>query len=205
MVPRVLMALVMSALPALASDICLRAADLAAQRHDIPRDVMRAITLTETGRRADGQFSPWPWTVNMEGAGHWFDDLGAALAFIAPHHARGARSYDVGCFQLNWRWHGENFPDLETMFDPDRNADYAARYLRGHYEAFGDWTRAAGRYHSGTPEYATRYAARFAEIRASLGPLAEVEMMEPPRVFGLRQARGPLLTRARGPLFGGGT
>ncbi|NCO17681.1 MAG: lytic transglycosylase domain-containing protein, partial [Alphaproteobacteria bacterium] len=102
-------ALALSLAPALASGfpaanpaaICLAVADRAADAHGVPRAVMRALTRTETGRAYGGALQPWPWTVNMEGAGHWFDSRAEALAYVAREQARGARSFDVGCFQLN--------------------------------------------------------------------------------------------------------
>jgi len=144
--------------------ICLAAGDRAADAHGVPRAVMRALTRTETGRSSGGALQPWPWTVNMEGAGHWFDSRAAALAYVAREQARGARSFDVGCFQLNHRWHGQAFASVEAMFDPAANADYAARFLKGLHDESGAWDAAAGLYHSRTPEFRDRYAARFARI-----------------------------------------
>jgi hypothetical protein len=146
--------------------ICLSTADRAADRHGVPRAVMRALTRTETGRARDGALQPWAWTVNMEGAGRWFDSRAEALAYVRQEQARGARSFDVGCFQINHRWHGENFDDVEHMFDPDANADYAARFVADLYQETRDWARAAGYYHSRTPEFYTRYRDRFARILA---------------------------------------
>ena len=100
------------------SDICLRAGQTAARRAGVPEPVLLAITLTETGRVMNGRHRPWPWTVNMEGVGKWFDTREEALAYVRAHHARGARSYDVGCFQINYRWHGQAFASIEAMFDP---------------------------------------------------------------------------------------
>ena len=148
------------------AEVCLRAADAAADRTGIPRTVMRAITLTETGRSRDGRLEPWPWTVNMEGAGHWFKSRDAALAYVRREQARGARSFDVGCFQVNHLWHGEHFTSLEAMFDPAINADYAARFLRDLHDETGDWSRAAGFYHSRTPEFFNRYRTRFDRLHA---------------------------------------
>ena len=54
------------------------------------------------------------------------------------------------------------------MFDPDANAAYAARFLSELYAEFGDWSRAAGAYHSRTPKFANRYRGRFDRIRARL-------------------------------------
>lgn len=104
----------------------------------------------------------------MEGRGVWFDSFEEARDYVARHHARGARSYDVGCFQINYRWHGQHFSSLEQMFDPDTNAKYAARFLGQLYAEFGDWSRAAGAYHSRTPSFAGKYRARFDRIRGRL-------------------------------------
>ncbi|MGI9395734.1 MAG: lytic transglycosylase domain-containing protein [Boseongicola sp.] len=157
------------------SAICDTAAMAASRRSGVPIDVLRAISLTETGRRLDGKLRAWPWTVNMEGAGKWFDDRSAAQAYVDVHAGRGARSFDVGCFQLNYRWHGDAFASIEEMFDPQANADYAANFLRELYSEFGDWPRAAGAYHSRTPKFARKYQARFERIRKTLG-----EPMHPP-------------------------
>ena len=91
--------------PALAN-ICYRAIDRASTQMNVPADVKLAITLTETGRKMKGDYRPWPWTVNMEGKGFWFDTRAEALAYVKRRHAEGARSFDVGCFQINYKWHG---------------------------------------------------------------------------------------------------
>jgi hypothetical protein len=148
------------------SALCDRAAEQAARETGVPLAVLRAIALTESGRRRDGRLRPWPWTVNMEGAGAWFDTADAALAYVNAHHARGARSFDVGCFQVNFRWHGHAFASLEEMLHPLANARYAARFLADLHAAFGDWSRAAGAYHSRTPEHAERYRRRFDALLA---------------------------------------
>lgn len=168
-----LAALLAAPVPALARPLaagqvetaCELAARAAARRHGVPLDVLRAIALTETGRRLNGQMRAWPWTVNMEGLGKWFPDGDSALAYVERHLGRGARSFDVGCFQVNYRWHGRAFRSVAEMFDPEANADYAARFLRELFAEFGDWSRAAGAYHSRTPELARRYRARFDRFR----------------------------------------
>lgn len=146
--------------------VCDQAATLAAARTGVPISVMKAITLTETGRTRDGRARPWPWTVNMEGKGVWFDDRTAALAYATAHHDLGARSFDIGCFQINYKWHHEAFASIDEMFDPAENALYAAGFLQQLYAETGDWELAAGAYHSRTPEHAERYRARFATYRA---------------------------------------
>lgn len=147
------------------ADICDLVARNAAAATGVPISVLKAISLTETGRKRGGKMRPWPWTVNMEGKGVWFDNPKEALEYVAGHHARGARSYDVGCFQLNYKWHGQNFPSIEAMFQPDTNALYAARFLLDLYREKGNWEDAAGAYHSRTKKYADKYKARFSRYR----------------------------------------
>ena len=161
-----LAALLGAALPATASDaaLCHAAAREAAARTGVPEAVLLAISLTETGTKRDGRFDAWPWTVNMEGKGVWFDTREQALAYALDEQARGARSFDLGCFQLNHRWHGEAFrQSVEAMFDPVATAMYAAKFLGDLYAETGSWEKAAGLYHSRTPDLAAKYAGLFAK------------------------------------------
>lgn len=170
--------------------ICEEAGAFASARVGVPEDVLRALSRTETGRNLEGHFVPWPWTVNMEGTGKWFDTPDEALAFALAEHQRGARSFDIGCFQVNFKYHGQAFGSIRDMFDPYQNALYAARFLASLYLELGDWTKAAGAYHSRTPDLASRYSSRFADIYDGLDGLplpeaaplrlAEVEAGPPP-------------------------
>lgn len=146
--------------------LCDRAARVAARSRDVPYDVLQAISRAETGRSAAGGLEPWPWTVNMEGAGKWFASEDEARAYVFRHFKRGARSFDVGCFQVNYKWHGAAFRSIDDMFDPVLNADYAAKFLLELYDEFGSWSAAAGAYHSRTQSHARSYTARFDKIRA---------------------------------------
>lgn len=150
--------------------MCDRAAAAAAHGSDVPVDILRALTRTETGRARGGRLTPWPWTVNMEGAGHWFPTRAEALAFVNKHQKRGARSFDVGCFQINYRWHGEAFANIAAMFDPLQNAQYAASFLTELRGNRRNWRQAVGRYHSKTPKFANKYTSRFDRIHAALAP-----------------------------------
>lgn len=143
------------------SNLCVHAARAAAEQTGVPVGVMQAITLVETGQRRDGVVRPWPWAVNAAGEGQWFDTPGAAETRVQGLIDRGETNVDLGCFQLNYRWHARNFASIADMLDPDRNAEYAARYLAGLYARTGDWSSAAAAYHSATPEYAARYRLKF--------------------------------------------
>jgi hypothetical protein len=156
--------------------LCERAAARAARITGVPLDVLRTISLVETGRRSNRSLKPWPWTVNLEGKGYWFDTRAEAVAFSESALRKGARSFDVGCFQLNYRWHGQAFGSVREMFDPSANALYAARFLQDLYREKGNWAEAAGAYHSRTPKFSARYMARFTRIRAELAPPASLPL-----------------------------
>ncbi|MEO0819212.1 MAG: lytic transglycosylase domain-containing protein [Pseudomonadota bacterium] len=158
----------------------MRAAREASERHGVPPDLMEAIALVETGRRIDGQFLPWPWALNVEGQGSWHRDADAAAQSARAHLAAGRRSIDLGCFQINHRWHGDAFASPEAMLEPRRNADYAARFLAALHHESGDWMVAAGHYHSRTPALARSYRERVASHLPGGEPSAD----------GPRQERG---------------
>ena len=71
------------------------------------------------------------------------------------------------------------FASLADAFDPEENADYAARFLRQLYAETGNWTAAAGLYHSRTPLLAASYrqavALRLANTAANF-PSEEVRL-----------------------------
>lgn len=206
--------------------LCEDAAAQAAQQSGVPIAVLRAIALAESGRNHGGALRPWPWTLNEGGRGSWFETADAALAHLRAALASGRSNIDIGCFQINHRWHSDRFFSLEAMLDPRSNALYAAGFLAQLYRESGDWSIAAGAYHSRTPEHATRYRGRFDTLLASL---TDMPPAEPPRrpatalrnnLFPLLQgggggtggslvpagaATGPrLLSPARGALFGEG-
>jgi hypothetical protein len=165
--------------PAHPAALCREAAIAAARRHGVPAEIMRAITLTETRRRVAGHTGPWPWTLNIAGEGLYFGRREAALARARRAIERGERSVDIGCFQINYRWHGAKFPSIEAMMAPRAAADYAARWMAELHAETGDWLRAAGHYHSRTPRHAARYrraiARSLAEIGADPARLARAE------------------------------
>jgi hypothetical protein len=141
---------------------CRGAISTAEREAGIPAGLLQAIGRVESGRRdpVTGRFAPWPWTINAEGRGMYFPAREAAIAEVRQLHSRGVRIIDVGCMQVNLHHHPTAFPTLEQAFDPLTNARYAARFLTELQSTRGDWARAAGHYHSQTPERAEPYRAR---------------------------------------------
>ena len=200
-----------------ASHLCSAAADRAARETGVPRALLRAVMTAESGRGdLGGGLRPWPWALNVEGQGHWPATEDAALAMVDGFLREGRNSIDIGCFQINLRWHGRAFNSAAEMIDPDRNAAYAAEFLLDLYRETGSWREAAGAYHSRDPARAEAYVARLKSVHAALaaaGPAVEGALpREPSRAdatpvaFSLRGSRGPIIAArsARGPLLGRG-
>jgi soluble lytic murein transglycosylase-like protein len=56
---------------------------------------------------------------------------------------------DLGCMQINHRYHGAEFSSVGAMLDPHANVDYAARFLARLHARHETWTMAVARYHAG--------------------------------------------------------
>lgn len=190
--------------------LCETAARDASDQTGVPLAVLRAISLAETGRETAAGFQPWPWAMNRAGAGSWYGSRQEVAQAAEAELASGRRNFDLGCFQLNHRWHADAFSSIDAMLDPEQNALYAAQFLARLFAESQDWPSAAAAYHSRTPEYAERYRARFETILASLTGEPEfssspdtpppVENLFPLLRAGARASAGslmPLQTSAR--------
>jgi len=139
--------------------MCANAARHAETEHRIPRHLLFAISLKETGRWHDGRQESytWPWTVTSGGEGRHFPNKIAAMAEVRRLLAKGITNIDVGCMQINLHYHGKAFDDLEEAFDPDRNTEYAARFLTELKKRYGSWREAIEHYHSGNETRGKNY------------------------------------------------
>ncbi len=184
--------------------VCEAAAARAEIRHGIPTGLLAAISKVETGRgNADGSaIVAWPYAINAEGTGMHFNNAAEAIAQVQSFQASGMESIDIGCMQINLKWHPNAFASLAEGFDPETNADYAARYLAELAATHGTWNVAVGFYHSSTPHRQAYYRTKVMEAwngnygggadgTASMAMAAPVAPVEPrPQI-------------APSPLFGG--
>lgn len=152
------------------SALCVGAIARAEQRHATPPGLLATIAKVESGRRdGAGALEPWPWTINADGQGYFFPSKEAALDWARRSLANGVQFMDVGCMQVDLQMHPTAFRSLEDAFDPEANADYAARYLRDlRQETGGNWYAAIGLYHSHRPELADFYRLAVAAVGAGL-------------------------------------
>ncbi|MCA8927213.1 MAG: lytic transglycosylase domain-containing protein [Alphaproteobacteria bacterium] len=194
------------AAPRAAPTVCASAAATAARESGVPEEWLQAIALVESGRVQRQGRTAWPWAVNDHGEGLWFANKREAVRHVQRQLAAGRTSVDVGCFQINWRWHGEAFDGVADAFDPLANARYAARFLRQLRDETGSWPEAVGRYHSATPHLNRAYRARVARARevVETGPRPVRRALPPAAggvVLAMLHAAEPLLRAPARPLL----
>jgi hypothetical protein len=194
------------------SSLCKNAIAAAELARRIPDAFLTAIAKVESGRPVDGVVEPWPWTINAEGAGSFYASKDDAIAAVRALQARGVRSIDVGCMQVNLLQHPEAFASLDQAFDPAANAQFAAGLLVSLFGQFGSWPLAAAAYHSQTPGIGAAYQKQVLAAWAipdrpgrHAAP-AQAEAAAPPRpphnAAMAEAARAPYLPAAAAPAFG---
>ena len=160
LMPLDLIAAEIDGVPAI-DNVCLAEARRAEDRHGIPRGLLQSITRVEAGRKTvTGEYMPWPWTLNDQGKGLFFDTKQAAVDYLQEAVSAGDHSVDAGCMQVNTKWHMDGFFELADMLDPVQNADYAASFLLDLHAAHQSWDGAVKHYHSSDPAKHVQYHAR---------------------------------------------
>lgn len=170
-------------------EACREQAALVERAAGIPEGLLLAIGKRESGRHdpQSGGVLPWPWSVNREGEDRFFASREQAVAFVAEAQRLGSRSIDVGCFQINLKYHPTAFASLEEAFDPAANAAYAGRFLTALHDREGSWEGAVASYHSATPWRGVPYReAVFATWRGLAASLAAPAWNVANVVMGIR-------------------
>jgi len=147
------------------ADLCDQSIEHVASTSVVPRDVIFKIARLESGRSIDGRHVSWPWSLNNGGKGYFLKDRATALSTLAQLKAQGKTNVDVGCMQLNIRWHADFFHSPEQMINPLDNVRYAARYLEQLYKETGSWDKAVKFYHSRNAEFNTVYYEKYKKMK----------------------------------------
>jgi hypothetical protein len=170
-----------NALPAFAWEgLCLDTAARVNAQEGLPPHMLGSIAITESGRMDPDTKAKvaWPWTVTSGGDGQYFPSKAAAIAEVRRLQKAGVENIDVGCMQINLKYHPKAFASVEAGFDPETNVRYAARFLKEMRQGFGSWSEAVRRYHSADDTRSLAYAKRVARnyydlTGAKPGTLAE--------------------------------
>jgi hypothetical protein len=128
----------------------------------LPVGIMQAISLAESGRwdKASQSHFAWPWTVMALGKGRFYPSKAAAIAAVRELQADGVKNIDVGCMQVNLKYHPDAFESLEEAFDPTVNALYAAQLFAKLRVTTRSIHRAVAHYHSTTREHNIPYTRK---------------------------------------------
>lgn len=114
----------------------------------LPSGLLYAMAIIESARPGpDGRVQPWPWTLNVAGAPHYYPTRSAACHALRALIDGGRRNIDIGLMQISWRWHDKQLITPCRGLAPGVNLRVAARLLAYRYRQSGDWWNAAGRYH----------------------------------------------------------
>lgn len=124
---------------------CEREIQSASKKYGVPVGILYSVGLTETGRK--GKLDPF--AMNVEGKAVFSASTDDALTAFEAARRNGAKLIDLGCMQINHYFHGEHFASAREMFDPKRNVEYAAMFLRNLHNRHETWTMAVARYHAG--------------------------------------------------------
>lgn len=160
--------------------ICERATVSAEMAQRLPRAVLFSVSMVETGRfnKATRKTRPWPWTINAEGQSYYFNSKAEAIAATRLLLKQGTSSIDVGCMQVNLRYHPNAFKNLEAAFDPATNVAYGAEFLKQLYARSNSWPDAIAAYHSQSKTRSRPYFARVINVwtdqHARISELANV-------------------------------
>jgi len=127
--------------------------------HQIPQGLLFAIAKTESGKKIQDlrENLPWPWAVNVEGKSFFFTSQAEAINKVEELVKKGIRNIDVGCMQINYHHHGNQFKSIADMFNPRLNVKYGAEFLTKLRREYGSWTKAVGLYHSATLKHQVPY------------------------------------------------
>lgn len=126
--------------------------EIASKEQIVPAHLLYAIALAESGRTSNGQFRPWPWTLNINGTPRFFDNRQAATDALQNALDTGIKNIDIGPMQVNWGYHHQLLGNANSALDPLHNVRVGAFILAREMQAKDGFWQAVGRYHSQRPE-----------------------------------------------------
>lgn len=116
----------------------------------LPKHLLYSVSLAESGRihKQSNKIMPWPWAVNISGKSFYFSSKTEALNEIQKAINNGITNIDIGCMQINIKYHSSNFLNISMMIEPRNNIEYAATLLKRNHEKYNNWPSAIADYHS---------------------------------------------------------
>ena len=119
---------------------------------DIPKGLLLGIGKAEAIRKLNNKYIIWPWTINHAGKSLFFDTKKQMTNYVFKNLKKNDLNIDVGCMQINIKWHKNNFKKIADMFEVSPNISYAASFLLQLKNKHGSWDKAIKYYHSSDPK-----------------------------------------------------
>lgn len=140
-------------------EMCSFAISNVEKAHQIKDNLMQTIASVESGRYVSEikKRVAWPWSVHAQGKGYYYESKEEAIEAVKSMQNKGIKNIDVGCMQINLKYHGSAFSSLEDAFDPTKNVTYSAKFLKKLYKRNHSWEKTAMQYHSKNITKGTRY------------------------------------------------
>ena len=104
---------------------CATAIELITEKYKLPENLLMTIARTESGKwdKKTKQNEPHAWAINNAGKNYYPKTWQESLKIIKSLRARGETNIDIGCMQINWRWHRQHFDSVNHMQDAYASAD----------------------------------------------------------------------------------
>ena len=144
---------------------CEKIANRIESETNLPIHLLSSISRVEAGRKlSSGEVKGWPWSINHAGKGLYFETKKGALKYLKNAVSNGSKNIDVGCMQLNYRWHKGAFSSLDDMFDPEKNIQYAAKFVKELYGRHQNWKDVIKHYHSNKKKFNVPYYQKVSKV-----------------------------------------
>ena len=125
-------------------------------QNKIPKGLLAAIAKVESGHRE--------YAINVGGRSVYAGSFAKALSIAKSKIDAGITNIDLGVMQLNYRWHGDQFANLDEMLTPKKNINYAAKLLQSIYSQYGNWQKAIRHYHSANLKHSRKYSRKVSMV-----------------------------------------
>jgi len=133
-------------------DSCEKTIESIELQTNIPKGLLLGIGKAEAIRKINNKYIIWPWTINHAGKSMFFDTKKQMRNYVSKNLKKNDFNIDVGCMQINIKWHKNNFKKIADMFEVSPNISYAASFLLQLQNKHGSWDKAIKHYHSSDPK-----------------------------------------------------
>ena len=137
-----------------AEGVCRQIIPTIAKEVGVPVRLLTAMARVESGHQC--------FAVNNAGQSLTFKTMQEAKDYAQEQIQQGNENIDLGCLQINWRYHQQHFANPTQLLLPQNNIRYAAMFLKQLYHTLGSWSKAVAAYHSRTLEKGQGYMIKVA-------------------------------------------